>query len=148
MNIEEDKLKECKIVFDMFDKDKDGKITTFELGDVMRILGAAPSQIELEEIIRGVEKSGGNLIDFKKFMTLYQRKMEYQDNEEDLLEEFKKMDNEGNGKITETDLRNLMSNYDNALNSEEIEEIIQEAHVDSDGNIDYTRFVKVLLGKI
>ena len=58
------------------------------------------------------------------------------------------MDNEGNGKITETDLRNLMSNYDNALNSEEIEEIIQEAHVDSDGNIDYTRFVKVLLGKI
>ena len=41
-----------------------------------------------------------------------------------------------------------MSNYENALSSEEIEEIIQEAHVDDDGNIDYAKFVKVLLGKI
>ena len=65
-NIEEDKLKECKIVFDMFDKDKDGKITTNELGDVMRILGAAPSQIELEETIKSIEKNGNNLIEFKK----------------------------------------------------------------------------------
>ena len=147
-NIEEDKLKECKIVFDMFDKDKDGKITTNELGDVMRILGAAPSQIELEETIKAIEKNGNNLIEFKKFMMIYRRKMETQDSEEDLIDEFKKLDVEGNGKITESALRKLMSNYENALSSEEIEEIIQEAHVDDDGNIDYAKFVKVLLGKI
>ena len=74
--------------------------------------------------------------------------METQDSEEDLIDEFKKLDVEGNGKITESALRNLMSNYENALSSEEIEEIIQEAHVDDDGNIDYAKFVKVLLGKI
>ena len=147
-NIEEDKLKECKIVFDMFDKDKDGKITTNELGDVMRILGAAPSQIELEETIKAIENNGNNFTESKKFMMIYRRKMETQDSEEDLIDEFKKLDVEGNGKITESALRNLMSNYENALSSEEIEEIIQEAHVDDDGNIDYAKFVKVLLGKI
>ena len=69
-NIDEDKLKECKIVFDMFDKDKDGKITTNELGDVMRILGAAPSQIELEETIKAIEKEEYKNDEGDYYMTL------------------------------------------------------------------------------
>ena len=143
-NIEEDKLKECKIVFDMFDKDKDGKITTNELGDVMRILGAAPSQIELEETIKAIEKNGNNLIEFKKFMMIYRRKMETQDSEEDLIDEFKKLDVEGNGKITESALRNLMSNYDNALSSEEIDNMInkQAVYAELHPNVNEYKIVK------
>ena len=33
--LQEEKVTECKEVFDLFDKDKDGAITTKELGDVM-----------------------------------------------------------------------------------------------------------------
>ena len=40
-NIEEDKLKECKIVFDMFDKDKDGYITELVDDDDMEAFDKA-----------------------------------------------------------------------------------------------------------
>lgn len=57
----------------------------------------------------------------------------------------KKLDKENKGKINKNDLKNLMSNYDNKFTNEDYEEIFQIA--DSDGNIDYIQFTKILLGK-
>ena len=148
MNFDDDKLKECKIVFDMFDKDKDGLISIKQLGDIMRILGAAPSKIELDNLIYNLESNNNNLISFDNFIILLKNKLENQDSEEDIINEFRKLDKNGNGKITESDLRNLMSKYENPLSNEEIEEIIQEANVDSNGEIDYVNFTKILLGEI
>ena len=123
--LDDDKIKECKIVFDMLDKDKDTKITTKELGNALRISGAAPSQQELEMIIQGLEESGNNLITFEKFLALFEKLINNQDSEEDIINEFKKMDKIGNGTISEKDLRDLMSNYGNALTQDEIEDVIQ-----------------------
>ena len=147
-SLEEDKIKECKIVFDMFDSDKDTKITTKELGDCLRVCGAAPSQQELEMIIQGLEENGNEFISFEKFLVLLEKLLQNQDSEEDLINEFMKMDKVGDGTVSESDLRNLMSNYENPLNSQEIEDIIQEANVDENGYINIQRFVKILLGNI
>ena len=148
MNFDDDKLKECKIVFDMFDKDKDGLISINKLGDIMRILGAAPSKIELDNLIYNLESNNNNLISFDNFLILLKNKLENQYSEEDIINEFRKLDKKNNGKINENDLRNLMSKYENPLSNEEIEEIIQEANVDSNGEIDYINFTKILLGDI
>ena len=147
-SLDDDKLKECKIVFDLLDKDKDTKITTKELGDALRVCGAAPSQQQLEMIIQGLEESGDNLISFEKFLVYFEKFINSQDSEEDIIKEFKKMDRLGNGTISEKDLRNLMSNYGNALSQGEIEDIIQEANVDENGYINIEKFTKVLLGNI
>ena len=146
--LDEDKIKECKIVFDMLDKDKDTKITTKELGNALRISGAAPSQQELEMIIQGLEESGNNLITFEKFLALFEKLINNQDSEEDIINEFKKMDKIGNGTISEKDLRDLMSNYGNALTQDEIEDVIQEANVAQNGYINIENFTKILLGNI
>ena len=148
MNLDSDKLKECKIVFDMFDKDKDGLISIKQLGDIMRILGAAPSKIELDNLIYNLESNNNNLISFDNFIILLKNKLENQDSEEDIINEFRKLDKKNNGKINENDLRNLMSKYENPLSNEEIEEIIKEANVDSNNEIDYINFTKILLGEI
>ena len=58
------------------------------------------------------------------------------------------MDKNGNGTISEKDLRDLMSNYGNALTEDEIEDIIQEANVDRNGYINIEKFAKILLGNI
>lgn len=148
MNFDDDKLKECKIVFDMFDKDKDGLISINKLGDIMRILGAAPSKIELDNLIYNLESNNNNLISFDNFLILLKNKLENQYSEEDIINEFRKLDKKNNGKINENDLRNLMSKYENPLSNEEIEEIIKEANVDSNNEIDYINFTKILLGEI
>ena len=147
-SLDDDKIKECKIVFDMLDKDKDTKITTKELGDALRICGAAPSQQELDMMIQDLEENDNNLISFEKFLVFFEKIINNQDSEEDLINEFKKMDKEGNGTISEKDLRDLMSNYGNALTKNEIEDIIQEANVDQNGNINIENFTKILLGNI
>ena len=147
-SLDDDKKKECKIVFDMLDKDKDSKITTKELGDCLRICGAAPSQQELDMMIQDFEENNNNLISFEKFLILFEKVLNNQDSEEDIINEFKKMDRLGNGTISEKDLRDLMANYGNALSKDEIEDIIQEANVDQNGYINIENFTKILLGNI
>ena len=71
--LEEDKLKECKIIFDMFDENKDNKISLNELGDILRICGAAPSQQELMMIIKNLEENGNENISFEIFIKLLER---------------------------------------------------------------------------
>ena len=145
---EEDKLKECKLIFDMFDEDKDKQITIKDLADCLRICGATPSQQELKIIIKNLEDNKREYINFETFLKLLEKLLIKQDSEEDLINEFLKMDKVGDGTISESDLRKLMSNYENPLSFQEIEDIIQEANVDENGYINIQRFVKLLLGNI
>ena len=64
----EEKIGECREVFDLFDKDKDGAITIKELGDVLRALGANPTQAELDEMIEEVDNNISQRIEFKQFL--------------------------------------------------------------------------------
>ena len=147
-SLDEDKLKECKIIFDNFDSDRDTKITTNELGDCLRVCGAAPSQQELEIIIQGIEENENKYISFEKFLSIFENLLQNQDTEEDIINELKKLDKLNNGTISEADLRQLMGNYQNALSKEEIEDVIQEANVDQNGYINIAKFTKILLGNI
>ena len=67
---EEDKLKECKLIFDMFDEDKDKQITIKDLADCLRICGATPSQQELKIIIKNLEDNKREYINFETFLKL------------------------------------------------------------------------------
>ena len=49
---------ELNEAFFLFDYDKDKKITTRELGAVVRSVGLNPTQTELNEMIKEVEASG------------------------------------------------------------------------------------------
>ena len=54
--MEEDTVEEVRAVFNLFDEDRDGKITTKELGGVLRSLGQNPSDSELHDLINQVKK--------------------------------------------------------------------------------------------
>ena len=145
--LNDEKIKECKIIFDLIDKDKDTKITSEELGPALRVCGASPSQQELEMAIQSAgDKS--NLITFEKFLDIYEKLINNQDSEEDIINELKKLDKNGSGNITVNELKNLLANYGDDLTKEEIDDIIQEANADKSGNINIEKFAKILLGKI
>ena len=48
--------------FHVFDKDGDGFITSEELGNVMQSFGENHSDLELREMIKGVDEDGESLI--------------------------------------------------------------------------------------
>ena len=80
-HLTEDKIAELKEAFEIFDKDKDGYITIKELGEIMKNLGQAPTESELQDMINEVDMDGNGNIDFKEFIGLMSRKMRDTDTE-------------------------------------------------------------------
>ena len=146
-NLSEEKITEFRAAFELFDKDRDGAITTKELGTVMRGLGQNPTEEELKQMIREVDLDGNGTIDFKEFLCLMVKKMKDTDTDEELLEAFKVFDRDGNGFITSHELRNIMNSLGENLSPEEIEEMVKEADQENDGQIDYDEFVKMMMSK-
>ncbi|CAL9231091.1 unnamed protein product [Arabidopsis halleri] len=152
----DDQISEFKEAFSLFDKDGDGIlylnlvtgcITTKELGTVMRSLGQNPTEAELQDMINEVDADGNGTIDFPEFLNLMARKMKDTDSEEELKEAFRVFDKDQNGFISAAELRHVMTNLGEKLSDEEVDEMIREADVDGDGQINYEEFVKVMMAK-
>merc|ERR1711886_15653 len=143
----EEQIAEFKEAFSLFDKDGDGTITTKELGTVKRSLGQNPTEAELQDMINEVDADGNGTIDFPEFLSLMARKMKDTDTEEELIEAFNVFDRDGNGFISAAELRHVMTNLGEKLTDEEVDEMIREADVDGDGQINYEEFVKMMMAK-
>ncbi|RWW53769.1 hypothetical protein BHE74_00039734 [Ensete ventricosum] len=165
----DDQISEFKEAFSLFDKDGDGQTFSIplfspfffffffffffllfvrpELGTVMRSLGQNPTEAELQDMINEVDADGNGTIDFPEFLNLMARKMKDTDSEEELKEAFRVFDKDQNGFISAAELRHVMTNLGEKLTDEEVDEMIREADVDGDGQINYEEFVKVMMAK-
>lgn len=139
-----DKVNEFKEAFEIFDKDKDGYITTKELGDIMYNLGQTPNMTELQEMIKEVDIDGNGTIDFKEFLGLMARKMRDTDNNEELIETFKVFDKDGNGLISPNELLSVINSLHENVTMDEVNEMVKEADIDGDGYINYQEFVRMI----
>ena len=81
--------------------------------------------------------SGNGTIDFPEFLTMMAKKMKDSDSEEELREAFKVFDRDGNGSISAAELRHVMTNLGEKLTDEEVDEMIREADLDGDGQVNY-----------
>ena len=138
--------------------DDDGTITNIELGTVMRSLGQNPTEAELQDMINEVDADGNGTIDFPEFLTMMARKMRDTDTEEEIKEAFKVFDKDGNGFISAAELRHVMTSLGalvlinprplvlvihsslhigEKLTDKEVDEMIREADIDGDGQINY-----------
>lgn len=146
-SLSDNKVIECREIFDYFDHDKDGQITIKELGDLLKALGENPTQDELQKMILEIDEDRSGKIDFKEFLELYSRRVEDPDTEEDLIEAFKLFDSDGSGKISPKELRYLLLKLLPHMSEEEAEEVVREADTNADGDIDFKEFVKIIISK-
>ena len=77
------------------------------------------------------------MIEFPEFLTMIVRNMRDIDTVEDLRQAFNVFDKDGTGKISAAELRHVMSNLGEKLTEEEVDEMLREADVDGDGEINY-----------
>lgn len=126
---------ELKDAFALFDRLGGGMISTKDLAFVMRSIGYQTTPSELEQMIREVDQDGlfvsrsiicscvndlGNgLIDFNEFKQMMNRKGENHlemFNDDLLNEAFRIFDKDGNGLISEMEIRSVMSNLGELAN--------------------------------
>ncbi|XP_036615805.1 calmodulin-A-like [Trichosurus vulpecula] len=143
----EEQIAEFKEAFSLFDKDSDGCITTKELGTVMRSLGQNPTEAELKNMIGEIDTDGNGTIDFPEFLSMMARKMKDTDSEEEIREAFRVFDKDGNGFVSAAELRHVMTKLGEKLTDDEVDEMIREADVDGDGQVNYEEFVRMLISK-
>ena len=122
----DEQVAEFKQAFALFDQDGNGYVTTDELGTVFSTLGQDLSEEELTEMINTVDADGDGTVDFEEFVELMEMRMNDNDEEQDIIEVFKVFDKDGNGYITAAELRHVMTNLEEELSPEEVEEMIEE----------------------
>jgi calmodulin len=87
--------------------DGDGRITSEELGSVMRSLGQHPTNAEVQDMINEVDTDGDGTIDFTEFIIMMTRMRS--DTVEEIREAFKVFDEDGNGYISDIELKHVMA---------------------------------------
>ncbi|KAK3139255.1 hypothetical protein QOZ80_5AG0380290 [Eleusine coracana subsp. coracana] len=142
-----EQIEEFREAFSLFDKDGDGTITSKEFGTVMRSLGQSPTEAELQEMVAEVDADGSGAIDFHEFLVLLARKMRDAGADDELREAFHVFDQDQNGYISRDELRHVLENLGEKLSDEELVEMLREADVDGDGQINYNEFAKVMMAK-
>ncbi|XP_074576438.1 uncharacterized protein LOC141832971 [Curcuma longa] len=142
--ITKEQIIESHETFCLFDRDGDGCITMGELSMMINSLGLRATENELHEMINEVDEDGSGAIEFEEFLSFMAKKMNETDSEEEVREAFKVFDKDQNGFISKNELKNVMISLGEKLTDEEVDQMIKEADLDGDGQVNYEEFVKMM----
>ncbi|CAG5122912.1 unnamed protein product, partial [Candidula unifasciata] len=142
-----EQISEYRDLFDAIDKNRDGVITSNELGEAMRAVGQNPSAAELQKMIAKADVNGDGKVDFQEFSIMMARQKKYSSKEEELRDVFKFVDIDGSGSISADELQQMMVNLGERVTKEEVMDMMREIDMDGDGQIDVDEFVKIMLPK-
>ncbi|XP_033735157.1 calmodulin-like isoform X2 [Pecten maximus] len=140
-------LREVKEAFSLFDMDGDGRVTTKDLGSLVRSLGINPSEVEVKQMAREADIDGTGKIEYREFVAMFARHINNVSTVDEIIDAFRVFDKEGNGYISAAELRHVMLNLGEKLLEEEVNDMIREADLSGDGHINYQEFAKVLIAK-
>jgi calmodulin len=141
-SLTKDQIDECKSAFKHFDQDKDGSISSKEIGQLMTAIGVKLSPKELEDTIKEYDTNKSGKIDYDEFLALFEKKINEPDSKEDIIEAFKIFDNRNDGTIAVDDLKDVITAFGNPLTDEEFNFLLIEAEVTTDNRINYKNFVE------
>ncbi|KAH3844321.1 calmodulin-A-like [Dreissena polymorpha] len=143
-NFTEEELAEYKEAFNIFDRDGSGAISNKELGIALRSLGLNPSDDELTRMIHEVDKDGNEELDFDEFCELMSKTKKDVTSYKAIEEAFKVFDKEGKGSIPREYFRHVMTTMGERLTDEEVDEMLDTADADGDGEIDIQEFTSMI----
>lgn len=76
----------------------------------MRNLGRNPTEKDLQQILKEIDKDNSGSIEFNEFVELMERTITDQGTQDELLRAFKLFDKDGSGKISISELGQVMEN--------------------------------------
>lgn len=88
-------------------------------------------------MVNEVDQDGNGTIEFNEFLQMMSKKMKGADGEDELKEAFRVFDKNNDGLISSSELRHVMTNLGEKLSQEEVDDMIKEADLDGDGQVNY-----------
>ncbi|XP_011626137.1 calmodulin-like protein 3 [Amborella trichopoda] len=139
---------ELKRVFQMFDRNGDGRITKKELSDSLENLGIYIPDKDLITMIEKIDANGDGCVDMDEFSSLYQSIMNEKDEEEDMREAFNVFDQNGDGFITVEELRSVLGSLGlkQGRTVDDCRRMIRKVDKDGDGMVDFKEFKQMMRG--
>ena len=135
-----------KMIFKLYDEDKDGFVSTDKFGEMIRAAGAAILEKELEKIQFNLQKEiKNNKFSYEQFEKCCKENINDNETVDDLINAFKFFDKEDYGKITVDELKEALTTIGDVLNEEEINALVKEADPSGTGSIDYVAFANRLM---
>ncbi|KAG7188921.1 hypothetical protein KM043_008522 [Ampulex compressa] len=142
--LSEEQKSDIKEAFDLFDPNGTGKIATKELKVAIRALGFEPKKEEMKKLTAEVDPDGLGTLSFEEFLKIMAVKMSEKDSKEEILKAFHLFDSDDTGKISFKNLKKVAQELGENLTDEELQEMIDEADRDGDGEISQEEFLHVM----
>jgi calmodulin len=141
-----EKLTELRQAFMLFDYTKSGRISSRDIGPVVRSVGLKPSEAEIHEIQAQVQQMGGD-VDLATLVELVSAKVTNPPAErpEALREMFSIYDKENRGSISVQEMRHLLTSVGEKLTEEEADQLLKVSGCVVNGQVQYDKFIQVVL---
>merc|ERR1739844_642813 len=106
-----------------------------ELKVAMRALGFEPKKEEIQKMISDVDDDGSGTIGYEEFLKMMTHK---------ILKAFRLFDDDETGKISFKNLKRVAKELGERMTDEELQEMIDEADRDGDGEVNEEEFLRIM----
>ncbi|PWV19411.1 putative calmodulin [Trypanosoma cruzi] len=129
--------------YDVFDRDKIGRVPLSDLITLLRICGATPSELDVESWKKEADPDGRGSMNFDGFCRVMMIAFQNMKTPRDLRAAFEGLDPEGKGLLSQNELRYYLTTYGDRLSTEEMNEFVEEmrSEMDMEGNFVVTDLV-------
>ena len=119
--VQESREKLINDIYDMYDLDRDGKIKSSEVRELLYSMGREPTNEDVMEFLKIADPENTGVISKEQFMDALKELYSVPDIDcDDVEEAFTVFDTDNDGKITFKDFKNILERYGTDLTSEEI----------------------------
>ncbi|KAH9586096.1 Protein KASH5 [Trypanosoma melophagium] len=136
-------LQYLKRHYDIFDRDKIGRVPLTELVTLVRICGGTPTESEIEPLKSEADPDGRGSMNFDGFCRAMMSAFKNMRTARKLREAFQGIDPEGKGLLSQHELRYFLTTQGDCLTTEEMNEFVEEmrSEMDMEGNFVYSDIV-------
>eukprot|EP00588_Corethron_pennatum_P013218 CAMPEP_0194268934 /NCGR_PEP_ID=MMETSP0169-20130528/3190_1 /TAXON_ID=218684 /ORGANISM="Corethron pennatum, Strain L29A3" /LENGTH=170 /DNA_ID=CAMNT_0039010391 /DNA_START=199 /DNA_END=707 /DNA_ORIENTATION=+ len=143
-----DEVEEIREAFNLFDTDGSGKIDPKELKDAMQSLGFDAKNQSVYRMIDGLDKEGKGSIEFDEFLDVMTANLpKNTESREDVQKIFNLFDEDNRGTITFHKLKRVADELGENMTDAELQEMIDRADSDKDGEINFEDFYSIMTKK-
>jgi len=131
---------ELEDVFKRFDANGDGKISSSELGEIMRSMGCRVGAQELGLMMKEADADGDGFISLEEFIDLNTKGNDKATCLEDLKNAFQVFDLDRNGSISADELYQVLKGMGDGSTREDCENMITGVDRNGDGLVNFEEF--------